>query len=219
MPSKWTTKKGSIVTLTVSGRNNVYLIQSGTTVMLVDAGMTYMYNNMIAKIKKANVTPGTIVITHAHFDHAENTAQLKSHFNARVLVHSAEAAHLAAGVNPEDEPVAGTFTIEGENYPPVKADIIVQEVYEAGGGISVLHTPGHTPGSISVIVDDEIAVVGDAMFSVHPGQAMVPYVMDRKMLLNSWYRLFSTNCVIFLPAHGRPIERKTAEAEYKKYIK
>jgi hydroxyacylglutathione hydrolase len=219
MPSRWTTKKGSTVTLTVSGRNNVYLIESGKTVMLVDAGMAYMYNNMLSKIRKANVSPAIIAITHAHFDHAENTDRLRKHFGARVLIHSAESAHLAAGVNPEDEPVAGTFTIEGENYPPVKADFIVEDQYDAGGGITILHTPGHTPGSISIIVDDEIAIVGDTMFSVHSGQAMVPYVMDRKVLLKSWFRLFNTHCVIFLPAHGRPIERKTAEAEYAKYMK
>ncbi len=205
------------MTLTVSGRNNVYLVESLGSVMLVDAGMAYMYDNLLLKIGRAKVIPGMITITHAHYDHAENTLRLKEKFNARVLVHAMEAPHLAAGTNPEDEPVAGTFTIEGENYPPVKADIIVNDLYNAGGGIRVMHTPGHTPGSISVIVDNEIAIVGDAMFSVHPGQAMVPYCMDRKVLLESWGRLFSTGCSLFLPAHGRPITRKTAEKEYSRY--
>ena len=80
-----------------------------------------------------------------------------------------------------------------------------------------MHTPGHTPGSICIIVDDEIAIVGDSMFSVHPGQAMVPYVMDRKTLLKSWKKLLATRCSLFLPAHGRPIDRKTVEEEYREY--
>ena len=217
MPKTWTTAKGSKVTLTVSGRNNIYLVESGNTVMLVDAGMSYMYDNLLSKISRAKVMPSIIAITHAHYDHAENTLRLKEHFGAKVLVHSMEAGHLASGVNPEEEPIAGTFTIEGENYPGVKADITAEDGYKAGGGMIIMHTPGHTPGSISVIVNDEIAVVGDAMFSVHPGQAMVPYVMDRKTLLKSWEKLFGTHCELFLPSHGRPVTRKIAEADFKRY--
>ena len=217
MPRSWTTQKGGSVTLTVSGRNNVYLIESGAVVMLVDAGMSYMYDNLLSKINRSGVKPDIIALTHAHYDHAENTRRLKEHFSAKVLIHAKEAAHLAAGVNPEDAPIAGTFTIEGENYPPVEADIVVNESQKFGDGITLMHTPGHTPGSISVIVDGEIAVVGDAMFSVHPGQAMVPYVMERNTLLKSWKKLFGTNCRLFLPVHGRPITRETAEEEYRKY--
>ena len=216
MTGKWKTAKGSSVTLTVSGRNNVYLIESGKTVMLVDAGMGYMYDNLVSKIRKAGVKPGIIAITHAHYDHAENTGRLKELYKAKVLIHKAEAVHLAAGVNPEDEPVAGIFTIEGDNYPPVKSDLIIEDGYKSDG-ITIMHTPGHTPGSTCMIVDDEIAVAGDSMFSVHPGQAMVPYVMDRRLLLKSWERLLSTGCRLFLPAHGRPVPRKTVEKEYKKY--
>jgi glyoxylase-like metal-dependent hydrolase (beta-lactamase superfamily II) len=95
MAKKWTTNKGSLVTLTVSGRNNVYLVESGGVVMLVDVGMGYMYDNLLLKIKRANVTPGIIAITHAHYDHAENTLRLKDKFNAKVLVHAAEAPNLA----------------------------------------------------------------------------------------------------------------------------
>jgi hydroxyacylglutathione hydrolase len=218
MPGKWKTAKHSTVTLTVSGRNNVYLIESGKTVMLVDAGMGYMYDNLISKIKKAGVKPGIIAITHAHYDHAENTGRLKELYKAKILVHKSEASHLAAGVNPEDESVAGTFTIEGDNYPPVKADIVMEDGFSIDG-ITIMHTPGHTPGSVCILIDDEIAVVGDTMFSVHPGQAMVPYVMDRNLLFKSWKKLLATKCRLFLPSHGRPIDRKIVEKEDKKYTK
>lgn len=214
MPVTWKTKKGSKVTLTVSGRNNVYLIESSGCVMLVDAGMAHMYDNLLSKIAKTKVTPSVIALTHAHYDHAENTERLKRHFSAKILIHSAEADHLAAGVNPEDDPFSGANETDDENYKAVKADIIAEDGYKQGG-IEIIHTPGHTPGSICVITDDEIACVGDTMFSVHPGQAMVPYVMDRKMLLKSWKRLLKTDCRLFLPAHGRPITRKTLETEYK----
>lgn len=214
MAGKWTTKKDSKVTLTVSGRNNVYLIESSGTVMLVDAGMAYMYDNLIYKIGKTKVTPSIITLTHAHYDHAENTDRLRKHFTAKILIHKSEAAHLSAGVNPEDDPFSGAHEADDENYRPVKADIPAEDGYQIDG-IRIMHTPGHTPGSICVIVDNEIAIVGDTMFSVHPGQAMVPYVMDRKTLLKSWERLLRTECRLFLPAHGRPIMRKVVEAEFR----
>jgi glyoxylase-like metal-dependent hydrolase (beta-lactamase superfamily II) len=218
MPGKWTTKKGSKITLTVSGRNNVYLIESKNTIMLVDAGMAYMYKNLLSKITGLNVRPGIIALTHAHYDHAENTEKLKKHFKAKVLIHRAEAACLASGINPEDDPFSGASLPDGENYSPVKADIMADDGFKLDG-IEIMHTPGHSPGSICVLVDNEIAAVGDSMFSVHPGQVMTPYVMDRMELLKSWEKLFKTGCRLFLPAHGRPIKRAAAVSEYKKYSK
>jgi glyoxylase-like metal-dependent hydrolase (beta-lactamase superfamily II) len=213
-----TTAKAGSITLIVSGRNNVYLIRSGKTSMLVDAGMTCMYANLLGKLEKLGARPGIIALTHAHYDHAENTYALKEHFKAKVLIHEDEAAHLAAGTNPEDDPFASAHVSGSgdENYIPVRADIIVKDCYNLDG-ITIIHTPGHTPGSICIIIDGEIAAVGDSMFSVHPGQAMVPYVMDRGVLLQSWRRLLDTKCSLFLPGHGRPITRKTVENVYREY--
>lgn len=218
MAGKWVTKKGSVITQMVSGRNNVFLVQSGDTSLLVDAGMSYMYDNLISKLKKLNASPGIIALTHAHYDHTENTARLKKLFNAKILIHRQEAGHLSAGVNPEDDPFSGSAVPDEENYKAVTPEITA-EGGERFDGIEIMHTPGHTPGSICVIVDDEVAAVGDSMFSVHPGQAMTPYVMDRKQLLKSWEKLLKTKSRLFLPAHGRPIQINTAENEYKRWSK
>ena len=218
MPKTWKTVKASEVTLTVSGRNNVYLVKSGQTVMLVDAGMAYMYANLVYKLNRLGARPSIIAITHAHYDHAENAYRLKELFKSKILAHKSEAGHLSAGVNPEDDPFAYISVADDEHYKPVKTDIIVEDGFEMSG-IKILHTPGHTPGSISILVDNEIACVGDSMFSVYPGQAMVPYVMDRGILLQSWKRLFDTGCKLFLPSHGRPITRETAELEFARYTK
>ncbi len=218
MAGKWITKKGSAVTQMVSGRNNVFLVQSGDTSMLVDAGMSYMYDNLVQKLNKLKAKPSIIALTHAHYDHAENTSRLKSLFNAKILIHKTEAGHLSAGVNPEDDPFSGSLAPDEENYKEVTPEITA-EGGERFDGIEIMHTPGHTPGSICVIIDDEVAAVGDSMFSVYPGQAMTPYVMDRKQLLKSWEKLLKTNCRLFLPAHGRPIDKTTVENEYKRWSK
>lgn len=91
MPGKWVTKKGSTVTQMVSGRNNVFLVESCGISVLVDAGMAYMYDNLLAKLKKHNAHPSIIALTHTHYDHTENTIKLIKEFRAKVLVHKSEA--------------------------------------------------------------------------------------------------------------------------------
>lgn len=75
-------------------------------------------------------------------------------------------------------------------------------------------TPGHTCGSVSLIVDGEIAVVGDAMVgrrSIFP-----PFADDVPELVRSWQKLLDTGCGLFLPAHGRAKGRETLESSYHK---
>ena len=61
---------------------------------------------------------------------------------------------------------------------------------------------------MSLIIDDEIAIVGDAMFGVLKKSIYPPYADNSKELINSWEKLLSTNCKLFLPAHGSANSRK-----------
>jgi Zn-dependent hydrolases, including glyoxylases len=82
--------------------------------------------------------------------------------------------------------------------------------------IRVISTPGHSIGSISVIVDNEVAIVGDALFGIFSNSVFPPFADDVKTLIDSWGKLLKTNCTLFLPAHGRPITRELLEREYNK---
>lgn len=100
-------------------------------------------------------------------------------------------------------------------------DFLVDSVFrfdDNGLNAYLLHTPGHTVGSMSLIVDDEIALVGDAMFGIFPNSIFPPFADDVKNLVNSWGKLLATGCKIFLPAHGSGSERRLVKKSIVKFI-
>ncbi len=171
-----------------------------------------------------------LMLTHCHFDHAENAAFVKATYGASVFAHRSEADLLSKGENP---PVRGTFRgtgwivalvsdrlLSGRRYAPVECDIVVDEkrpMADWGFQAYVLHTPGHSPGSLSLIVDDEIAIVGDAMFGVFRGSALPPFVLDYELMIRSWGKLLETGCSTFLPAHGTERGRGLLQRQYERH--
>ena len=72
----------------------------------------------------------------------------------------------------------------------------------------IMHTPGHTSGSVSVIIDDEIALVGDTMFGIFRSSVFPPFADNIPELIRSWKSLLETECSLFLPSHGREKTRE-----------
>jgi hydroxyacylglutathione hydrolase len=70
---------------------------------------------------------------------------------------------------------------------------------------------------VSLILNGEIAIAGDALFGVFPHRILSPFADDARELVRSWKRLLETGCSIFLSGHGAPITRKVLEKEYLKY--
>jgi hydroxyacylglutathione hydrolase len=224
----FTTKHGYQVTQVIGGRSNVFLISNQKQSLLVDTSWKYARKELYKKLRRLAKDHLTgLILTHAHFDHAENAAWIKEQFNPKVFVHEAEAEYLSLGENllPAGTtwltrlPMAllGPRLSSYFNYPPLQADICVGERYDMksiGFGVALLHTPGHTRGSMSVIVDDEIAVVGDAMFGIFPGRVFPPFANDVPQMVRSWRKLLDTGCKIFLPSHGFPRDRDILLREY-----
>ena len=83
----------------------------------------------------------------------------------------------------------------------------------------ILHTPGHSPGSLSVIIDEEVAFVGDTMFGIFKGSVFPPFAEDVNRMINSWGKLLKTGCSVFIPSHGSANNRSLVQKEYDKRIK
>jgi glyoxylase-like metal-dependent hydrolase (beta-lactamase superfamily II) len=104
-------------------------------------------------------------------------------------------------------------------YEPCPVDLSVEGRLDLGGlgfGAYLLPTPGHTDGSVSVIVDDEIAIAGDALFGVFPGSAFPPFADDSSRLVESWGTLLETGCRLFLPSHGHEVSREALARDYER---
>jgi glyoxylase-like metal-dependent hydrolase (beta-lactamase superfamily II) len=69
---------------------------------------------------------------------------------------------------------------------------------------------------MSLIVDDEIALVGDCMFGVFKGSAFPPFALDVKQMIISWGKLLNTGCHLYLPSHGTADSRELVQRDYDK---
>lgn len=83
--------------------------------------------------------------------------------------------------------------------------------------VKIVPTPGHSAGSISLIIDNEIALVGDALFGVFRNSVLPPFADDFTPTIKSWGTLLASGCRTFLPGHGRPITRDLLQRELEKF--
>jgi glyoxylase-like metal-dependent hydrolase (beta-lactamase superfamily II) len=228
----WETKGGSRITRVLAGRSNVFLISMGDRNILVDTSPGSRWKKLDRRLGQLGVGRlDALVLTHAHYDHAGSAARLQEKYEAKVIAHIAEGPCLARG---ENNAIAGTNALarfilasfgklfaRRARYEPCRPDIQIDPAFdlrEFGFKASVLHTPGHSPGSISVIVDDEIALVGDAMFGISPKSVFPPFAADAGQTIKSWGKLLATKCRLFLPAHGSANARRLVAADFEKRI-
>ena len=105
-------------------------------------------------------------------------------------------------------------------YDPVTADILLDgryEISELGTDSYIIDTPGHTNGSVSLIIDNQHAFVGDTMFGFMKERIIPGFANDIPELMRSWQILADTGCQFFYPGHGKPIDRERFESNFKKY--
>lgn len=206
----------------VDGSNaNSYLVEEADgSLTLVDAGMQsdgkkileYITMKMIRKPSEVK----TIVLTHCHVDHVRGAAALKAATGAKVAVHEADA-DFVSGKAPSPRPggaIGFVFRLMSPFFrvTPVEADIRLKEGDKVGR-LAVIHTPGHTPGSIALYDSGgRVLFVGDTLrylkgtlqgpppqFSLDMGQAKV-----------SVERLSELDFDVLLSGHGDPLKSEDA---------
>jgi glyoxylase-like metal-dependent hydrolase (beta-lactamase superfamily II) len=157
---------------------NAFLLE-GEELVLVDTGWPGRHSSILEGVRRAGFRPadiGHIILTHHHPDHAGNAAELKKAAGARLLAHPADAPFIEGA---EAQPVGSPICLTGRflaahprvarrwmGHPPAEVDGALEEGAEVPGlpGTSVMHTPGHTPGSISLHNPGEgWILVGDAV--------------------------------------------------------
>lgn len=207
----------------------MYLVTGGSARILVDAGRSSRWSDLQNRLAQAGVDRvDALILTHAHFDHAENARRVRDAYGAAVVVHESEAGFVESG----DAPLPAGSVLPARvftrplrrllaprfRYDRCQVDVTVGDRLDlARWGFNgyVLHTPGHCRGAMSLVLDDEIAVVGDTMVYVGPWSVFPPFADDVPQLLESWRRLLETGCRLFLPGHGTAIEWPLLERRYR----
>lgn len=152
--------------------SNAYLVKDKKSI-LVDAGAPNEADKILAAVKRAGVDEKDISLilhTHGHIDHAGSTAELKRRLGAPVAVHAQDAFMLKSGTNGEVKPrnleakmIAAMLV---KPFEPVEPDLLLEEemvLSDFGVEGKVIFTPGHTKGSLSVILANQESIVGDVM--------------------------------------------------------
>jgi glyoxylase-like metal-dependent hydrolase (beta-lactamase superfamily II) len=155
---------------------NVYLIDGGEELALIDAGVGAETERIIENVVKESLNKTKIsklILTHAHLDHAGGTARLKEILNLEVYISEKEAVYLETG----DEYAIGLVAAKKSGiYPkdyklhPVKVDHCLNggESIKVGKyNLRVIPTPGHSKGSICLSLignGKRILFSGDTIF-------------------------------------------------------
>ncbi len=192
---------GEIVLLQLSDiDSNIYII--GDTA--IDAGTGFNFTRMYSTLKAFRIDPKsitTVVNTHGHFDHIGGNGYF---INAKVAIHEKDADIIEKG----DAERSYADFFDGKLHPrSVDRKLREGDRIVAGGmELEVLHTPGHTPGSICLF-DRKSGVLftGDTLFSDGVGRTDMPGGNPEE-LEKSLEKIFNLNGVQkILPGHGEPV--------------
>jgi glyoxylase-like metal-dependent hydrolase (beta-lactamase superfamily II) len=202
--------------------SNAYLIESRTPV-LVDAGTIGDMDDLRRDLAGFGLRPasiGLVIVTHAHHDHAGLAADLKI-LGARVMLGAGDVPAARRG---EDDPLRPTGLTGAlfepllpKVFPEFEPDVVVgQPVSLEPWGIdgTVLPMPGHTPGSLVVLLGNHAAFVGDQMlggwlagmlFPHSPGEHY--YQADVAANRRNIAVLLAMGVETFYLGHGGPVSR------------
>ena len=188
--------------------------------ILVDTGYPGSENAILEALSKEGIAPRDIrliLLTHGHVDHAGSAAKLKEKTGARVAIHESDADKLRAGNQGRLHATGFSgllFSLvlgvgRKPGYPPLEPDILFTDILDLKPfGIQgmVVPTPGHTPGSVSVILENGDAIVGDLIMpSLPSGRPGLPFWADDvEEVKKSIRTVLSYNPRRILPAHGSP---------------
>ena len=195
----------------------------GDRAVLVDTGCAGEEERILRGMRRFNLDPQRVALllhTHGHTDHAGSTRALQSRLRVPAAVHSADAPKMRAGDSRPLVPLrlSGRILSLFLNplFPAVEPDLLIEEGYsltEFGLPATVLHTPGHTPGSISILFEDGRAIAGDLMMGGSLGGALHPsepgyhyFAEDLTELRRSIRKLLDRGAKTIYLGHGGPLE-------------
>ncbi len=193
---------------------NAYIVTASDGLAVVDAGLPGSSERIIEYAKRIGFSPSqikTIILTHPDIDHAGGVLMVREMTGASVAIHEADAARLSGEKGPKKAKGAMGVLIRigsGLMRPkPVKADIMPKDGDKIAG-LTVIYTPGHTEGSISLLSPGGVLFVGDALRTSKDGKPELPrdaMNADTELAKESVKKIAKLDFSVLLPGHGAPI--------------
>ncbi|SEM35098.1 Glyoxylase, beta-lactamase superfamily II [Syntrophus gentianae] len=132
-----------------------YLLDFGKEQVMIDSGAGGTANRLEQNIRDLGFDPqgiSTLILTHRHIDHIGAAPYFRANFGCRILMHEEDAEAVEKG-----DPVQTVANWYQTTFPPTPVDIRIFGKEDTltfdGEALHLLHTPGHTPGSLSLYLD------------------------------------------------------------------
>ncbi|MFP4533706.1 MAG: MBL fold metallo-hydrolase [Desulfobacterales bacterium] len=208
------------------GFNNCYIIR-GTNpgnAVIVDSGVPNRLRTFLKGLKRIYIAPGSIklmVLTHGHWDHTGSAQDIKKATGAKAAIHERDKDLLEKPVKslPPGVTLWGRIFIRIMSLfmpfvkiPPASADITLDDndfsLDQFGVEGKIVSTPGHSPGSVSVLLDSGDAFVGGDLamnaFPLRLTPGLPILAEDMEQVKKSWRLLLERGAKTVYPGHGKP---------------
>lgn len=204
------------------GFGQCYLIREDGLIA-VDAGAPGKGKKLLEWIDRAGIDRcelQLIILSHGHWDHIGSAREIQEATGARIVMHEEDAQWLEESKTP----LSPGITSYGRMFkgimelfmplvriPAAGVDIKLGDedytLYDFGIPGKVVYTPGHTGGSVSVLLDSGEAFVGDLLVNKFP-LSLAPrlsiFAQSESHLKESWKYLLERGAQTIYPAHGKP---------------
>jgi glyoxylase-like metal-dependent hydrolase (beta-lactamase superfamily II) len=183
-------------------QTNCYVLRnddSAKDCLIIDPGLEA--EELIEFIDEQKLNPVAVVLTHGHIDHIAGVAALRSRFpEIKVYIHNLDAEMLT-------EPNINLSAMTGTAFVTVAENVALKErdvIDLASIKLLVLHTPGHTPGGISLYSKQAgVVFVGDTLFADSIGRTDFPGGSMTQLLNSVREKLFTLpDDTEVYPGHG-----------------
>jgi glyoxylase-like metal-dependent hydrolase (beta-lactamase superfamily II) len=202
------------------GVTSCYLITGKETVM-IDTGVPGKLKLIKNILSKNYINPARIkliILTHSHFDHSGSAKDIRDLTGAKIAIHESEKECVETDkvIIPEGVNFLGKITkplIFGVrvSFPKFTPDIILDNnpysLSEFGIDGQIIHTPGHTTGSVSVILKTGEAFVGCMAHNGFPFRSspgLPIYAQDIGAIKENWKTIIDSGASMVFPGHGKP---------------
>lgn len=210
---------------------NAYLLR-GRRSVLIDTGNPGSEHSILRQLARHGVRPAEvalILLTHGHIDHVGSAAALHALTGAPIAIHARDAAVLRSGQNPRLRPSGPSghllrrMPFINRHATPIEPDLLLDgplDLATYGVDATVIATPGHTPGSLSVLLGDD-AIIGDLLMGGYAAGKLLPHVPndhyfidDRAQARASLSRVLGHASGRLWVGHGGPLTARAVRARF-----